>query len=159
MGLNQCNFSGRLTNDPTGGQTNNGRSYANFSIAVQRNYKNASGEYDADFIKCGSFNSTADYLTKYGHKGDTVNVSGELHNNNWTDQQGNNRHDLQLTVHEAEIVAHPKRNNLQPQQPQQPVNGGYQQQQPASNQYMASLENNMPPENKQGKTTFGDVAF
>lgn len=145
MSLNQCIFSGRLTDKPSGGSTNNGRSFARFSIAVRRNYKNANGEYDADFINCVAFSGTADYLMKYGNKGDKVNVSGELHNNNWTDQNGNDRRDQQLTAREIEIVAHPQKsqvsrrhyesqqqsyqNNQQPQgQQQSPQQSQYEQQ-------------------------------
>lgn len=112
MSLNLCVFSGRLTDKPSGGSTNNGRSFARFSIAVRRNYKNANGDYDADFINCVAFSGAADYLMKYGNKGDKVNVSGELHNNNWTDQNGNDRRDQQLTVRDIEIVAHPQKNQV-----------------------------------------------
>ena len=135
MSLNQCVFSGRLTDKPSGGSTNNGRSFARFSIAVRRNYKNSNGDYDTDFINCVSFSGAADYLMKYGDKGDKVNVSGELHNNNWTDQNGNDRRDQQLTARDIEIVAHPQKsqvsrrhyesqqqsyqNNQQPAQPPQ----------------------------------------
>ncbi|MCI1925637.1 MAG: single-stranded DNA-binding protein [[Lactobacillus] timonensis] len=112
MSLNLCTFSGRLTDKPSGGSTNNGRSFARFSIAVRRNYKNSNGDYDADFINCVAFSGAADYLMKYGNKGDKVNVSGELHNNNWTDQNGNDRRDQQLTVRDIEIVAHPQRNQV-----------------------------------------------
>lgn len=112
MSLNLCVFSGRLTDKPSGGQTNNGRSFSRFSIAVRRNYKNSNGDYDADFINCVAFSGAADYLMKYGNKGDKVNVSGELHNNNWTDQNGNDRRDQQLTVRDIEIVAHPQKNQV-----------------------------------------------
>lgn len=147
MSLNLCVFSGRLTDKPSGGSTNNGRSFARFSIAVRRNYKNANGDYDADFINCVAFSGAADYLMKYGNKGDKANVSGELHNNNWTDQNGNDRRDQQLTARDIEIVAHPQKsqvsrrhyegqqqsyqNSQQPSQPQgqqQPQQPQYEQQ-------------------------------
>ena len=143
MSLNQCVFSGRLTDKPSGGSTNNGRSFARFSIAVRRNYKNSNGDYDTDFINCVAFSGAADYLMKYGDKGDKVNVSGELHNNNWTDQNGNDRRDQQLTARDIEIVAHPQKNQVSRrhyenqqqsyqnnQQPAQPPQG----QQPAPQQ-------------------------
>ena len=111
MSLNHSDFSGRLTDDPSGGNLKDGSSFARFSIAVRRNYKNKNGEYDADFFNCVTFRS-ADYLMKYGHKGDRVNVGGEMHNNDWTDQNGNKHYGVQLTVDDLEIVAHPQKNQV-----------------------------------------------
>lgn len=111
MSLNHSDFSGRLTDDPSGGNLKDGSSFARFSIAVRRNYKNKNGEYGAGFFNCVTFRS-ADYLMKYGHKGDRVNVGGEMHNNDWTDQNGNKHYGVQLTVDDLEIVAHPQKNQV-----------------------------------------------
>lgn len=154
MSLNLCAFSGRLTDKPSGGETNNGRSFARFSIAVRRNYKNGNGDYDADFINCVAFSGAADYMMKYGNKGDKVNVSGELHNNNWTDQNGNDRRDQQLTVRDIEIVAHPQKNQVSrrhyesQQQSYQQGSQGYPQQQPqqAPQQVQQPQASNTPTE-------------
>lgn len=140
MSLNLCVFSGRLTDKPSGGSTNNGRSFARFSIAVRRNYKNANGDYDADFINCVAFSGAADYLMKYGNKGDKVNVSGELHNNNWTDQNGNDRRDQQLTVRDIEIVAHPQKSQVSRRHyeaQQQSYQNNQQSSQPPQGQHQA----------------------
>ena len=143
MSQNICAFVGRLTDKPAGGQTNNQRPYARFSVAVQRNFKNQNGKYDADFINCTVFGHSADYLMQYGGQGDTVSVSGELRQNHWTDQQGNNRSDLQVVANQVSIIAHPQRNqesrrHYESQQQsyqnnQQPPQG--QQQTPQQSQY------------------------
>lgn len=135
MSQNICAFVGRLTDKPAGGQTNNQRPYARFSVAVQRNFKNQNGDYDADFINCTTFGHSADYLMQYGGQGDTVSVSGELRQNHWTDQQGNNRSDLQVVANQVSIIAHPQRNQESrrryesQQQSYQQGNQGYPQQQ------------------------------
>ena len=105
--LNQCNFVGRLTDLPSGGQTQGGTSYARFDIAVQRNFKNHDGDYDADFIRCACFGKTADYLMKYAGKGDTVSASGQLQNNNYTDNNGQKHYSMQLSAREVQIISHP----------------------------------------------------
>ena len=147
MSLNHSDFSGRLTDDPSGGNLKDGSSFARFSIAVRRNYKNKNGEYDADFFNCVTFRS-ADYLMKYGHKGDRVNVGGEMHNNDWTDKNGNKHYGVQLTVDDLEIVAHPQKNQVSRrhyeaqqqsyqnnQQPPQPQGQQQPQQAPQQPQY------------------------
>lgn len=75
--LNQAILVGRLTKDveviETDGKT---RSY--ITLAVQRPYKNADGEYDTDFIDCVLWNSVAENTAEYCHKGDIVGVKGRI---------------------------------------------------------------------------------
>ena len=75
---NSVCLTGRLSKDVELKTFENGGRVANFSLAVQRNYKNKQGEYDCDFIECRAKNSTADILFKYFKKGDFCPVSGEL---------------------------------------------------------------------------------
>lgn len=49
-----------------------------FSLAVGRNFKNKEGGTDADFINCVAWRQSAEYLSRYAHKGDMVAVSGRL---------------------------------------------------------------------------------
>lgn len=76
---NSVCLTGRLSKDVELKTFDNGDRAANFSLAVQRNYKNKQGEYDCDFINCSAKNTTADILFKYFKKGDFCPVSGELH--------------------------------------------------------------------------------
>lgn len=76
---NSVCLTGRLSKDVELKTFDNGDRAANFSLAVQRNYKNKQGEYDCDFINCSAKNTTADILLKYFKKGDFCPVSGELH--------------------------------------------------------------------------------
>lgn len=135
MSLNVDAKIGRLTDKPAEGRRNNDQSSAKFSLAVQRNYKNKDGDYDVDFIPCWAYGHSADYLLKYGGKGDTVSVLGELRQNRWTDEQGNKHSYLYVKANEVSIVAHPQKsqvsrrhyesqqqsyqNNQQPEQPPQ----------------------------------------
>ena len=78
MNVNNVVLVGRLTKDVDVQQTNNGGSMATFTIAVNRNFKNANGEYDADFINCIAFGHSANYLAKYTSKGQVIAVTGSL---------------------------------------------------------------------------------
>lgn len=76
--INNVVLTGRLTKDVELKYYNSGKSVCYFTIAVNRNYKNANGEYDADFINCKAYRNTAEYLSKYGNKGDLVGVVGSI---------------------------------------------------------------------------------
>uniref|UniRef100_F1LGM2 Single-stranded DNA-binding protein n=1 Tax=Ascaris suum TaxID=6253 RepID=F1LGM2_ASCSU len=76
--INNVVLTGRLTNDPELNYYNGEKSVCYFTIAVNRNYKNANGEYEADFIKCKAYRNSAEYLAKYVNKGDLVGVVGSI---------------------------------------------------------------------------------
>lgn len=96
--LNHIAIMGRLTRDPELRQTGSGKSVANFSVAVDRDFKNESGEKETDFIDCVAWRHTADFVCKYMKKGSMVVVSGRLQIRPWEDESGNKRRS-------AEIVA------------------------------------------------------
>ena len=76
--LNKTILIGRLTWDPELKETQSGTSVCNFSIAVNRRYKNAEGGYDADFINCVAWRQTGEFVSKYFTKGSMVAVVGSL---------------------------------------------------------------------------------
>ena len=76
--INNVVLTGRLTKDVELKYYNGEKSVCYFTIAVNRNYKNANGEYDADFTNCKASRNTAEYLAKYCNKGDLVGVVGSI---------------------------------------------------------------------------------
>lgn len=84
-------LTGRLTSDIEVKTFDSGDRSTSFSLAVQRNFKNKNGEYDADFIPRKAWNGTADILQKYFKKGSMVPVTGELRQDKYVDKDGNNR--------------------------------------------------------------------
>lgn len=75
--MNNVILIGRLTNDLEIKEVGDSK-VINFTLAVQRTYKNADGEYEADFISCVAWNGIADNMKEYLHKGDLVAVKGSL---------------------------------------------------------------------------------
>ena len=73
---NTCVLVGRLTRDLElkGEEVK----VARFTLAVNRNFKNKDGEYEADFIPCVCFGSTAERLVEYCKKGDMIGVKGSI---------------------------------------------------------------------------------
>ena len=67
--MNNVQLIGRLTRDIDLRKTPQGDSVGRFTLAVDRNYKNKQGEYDADFINCTIWRGAADILARYAQKG------------------------------------------------------------------------------------------
>ena len=63
--MNKVQLVGRLTRDPELRTTANGVSVCSFTVAVNRRFRNAQGEYEADFINCVAWRQSAELLAKY----------------------------------------------------------------------------------------------
>ena len=96
--LNKIFIMGRLTRDPELRRTQNGTAVTSFTLAVDRDFKNADGTKDTDFIDVVAWRNTAEFVSKYFSKGRMAVVSGRLQIRNWEDKDGNKRKT-------AEIVA------------------------------------------------------
>lgn len=67
--MNRVILVGRITKDPELKQTNSNIPYVQFTLAVNRSYKNANGERQADFISCVAWRQTAELIAKHVSKG------------------------------------------------------------------------------------------
>lgn len=76
--INNVVLTGRLTKDVDLKHSQSGVAIGNFTLAVARNYKNASGNYDADFINCVAFKKLAETVANYAHKGSLIGVTGNI---------------------------------------------------------------------------------
>lgn len=86
--INNVVLVGRLTSDPSLRFTNNGSAVASFNLAVNRNFTNASGEREADFINCVIWRKPAEALAEYARKGTLLGVTGRIQTRNYENQQG-----------------------------------------------------------------------
>ncbi len=86
--MNKAILIGRLTRDPELRTTPTGRNVCQFSIAVNRNFTNANGEREADFINCVVWDKQAENLAKYQHKGNQIAVEGRIQTRNYDDKDG-----------------------------------------------------------------------
>lgn len=103
--MNVASLVGRLVRDP---QAIGTKGAVGFTIACRRDYKNAQGEYDADFINCRVFARQGEYALANLHKGDLVSVLGSISTGSWTDAQGVKRYSTDIMVRSL--------NNLSPRQ-------------------------------------------
>ena len=86
--VNKIILMGRLVRDPELRQTQSGISVCRFTVAVDR-YAKQGEEKQADFLDVTAWRQTADFVSRYFSKGRMIYVEGSIHNDNYTDQNGN----------------------------------------------------------------------
>lgn len=94
--LNKIFIMGRLTRDPELRRTQNGTAVTSFTMAVDRDFKNADGTKDTDFIDVVAWRNTAKFVSKYFGKGRMAVVEGRLQLRDWTDKDGNKRRNAEV---------------------------------------------------------------
>ena len=134
--LNQVIEQGRITKDLKLQQTSKSE-LLHFTIAVQRNFKNSQGDYEADFSRCVAFNKTAQFITNHFHKGDQILLSGEWRTGSYQGDDGNTIYTNDLNINQVNFCGG---SNKQSKQPSKPSNN--------SSIDLESLEQNEPPVNK-----------
>lgn len=89
--LNHIVIMGRLTRDPELRCTSIGTSVASFTLAVDRDFKNSSGDRETDFVDVVAWRNTAEFVSRNFGKGRMAVVSGRLQIRTWTDKDGSKR--------------------------------------------------------------------
>ena len=101
--MNKVQLVGRLTRDPELRTTGNGVSVCSFTVAVNRRFRNAQGEYEADFINCVAWRQSAELLAKYFSKGRMVGVVGSIQTRNY-EKDGQRVYVTEVSVEEIHFV-------------------------------------------------------
>lgn len=89
--MNKVILSGNLCQEIELKQTTNGKSVLTNCIAIQREFKNEKGEYDTDFINLVIWGAPAEYLGRYAHKGDRVELVGRWQVRKYPENDGTTR--------------------------------------------------------------------
>lgn len=168
--MNRVSLTGRITRDPEIRYSSNGASYLMFTIAVDRQQRDANGQRMADFINCAAFGQIADFMSRYVKKGFMLAVSGRLQSRSYQGKDGQ-------TVYVTEVVCE-NVENLTPRDPNsQPNNMNevrpqYQNQQQSFNNpsygnqngynnpgYQSTNQNNSQPESFDVPVDENDLPF
>ncbi len=96
--INSTVLVGRLTKDPELKYTGNNIAVASFSLAVNRNFKDANGERETDFINCVIWRQQAENLANWAKKGALIGITGRIQTRSYENQQGQR-------VYVTEVVA------------------------------------------------------
>jgi single-strand DNA-binding protein len=96
--INQVVLVGRLTKDPELRYTADGAAVANITLAVTRNFRNAEGGIDTDFVQCTLWRRVAENTANYCRKGSIIGVMGRIQTRNYEKKDGQR-------VYVTEVVA------------------------------------------------------
>ena len=120
--INNVVLVGRLTRDPELRYTPSNVAVATFSLAVNRNFKNQAGDYEADFISCIMWRQKAENFANWLLKGALVGITGRIQTRSYDNQQGQRVYVTEVVAESFQILE--KKDN-------------------SANQ--ASMENQIPP--------------
>ena len=96
--MNKAILVGRLTKDPEMRTTSSGIAVTSFTVAVNRNYSDQSGERQTDFINCVAWRQQAEFIGRYFRKGRMIAVEGELRTRTYDDKNGTKHYTTDVYV-------------------------------------------------------------
>lgn len=99
-------LTGRLTRDPELKYTANGTAMCRFSLAINRRYKDKTGEYkdDTTFVNCVIWRDAGERVGKTVKKGSPVHVEGRLRSYDYQDKEGNKRSGIEVEARRVQIL-------------------------------------------------------
>lgn len=112
--MNKVNLTGRITKDPEIRYTSNGMATLTFTIAVDRNVRDAQGNRQADFISCVAWGQQADFMFRYVKKGNMLAVCGRIQTRNYQGQDNQIHYVTEVVVESVENLT-PRDPNAAPQ--------------------------------------------
>ena len=102
--MNKIVLTGRLTANPELRYTTSNTAVTSFTLAVDRSFKNESGNKEADFINIVAWNKKAELIHQYLKKGDLIGISGRLQVRKYQNERGENRYVTEVVADEVEFL-------------------------------------------------------
>ena len=103
--MNKVYLIGNLTRDPEMRSTSTGIPVCNFSIAVNRRFKNAqTGQQETDFFNIVAWRQLAELCGRYLAKGRKVAVFGSIQTRTYEAQDGSKRSAFDIVADEVEFL-------------------------------------------------------
>lgn len=146
--INNLTLVGRLTKDPDLKYTGNGTAVATFTLAVNRNFTNQSGEREADFINCVIWRKPAETLANYAKKGVLIGVTGRIQTRSYDNQQGQKVYVTEVIADNFQLLESKKADSSQNTQ-----GGG------VSNSQTNNYSRNQPNRNNDDSDPFGNSSI
>ena len=103
--INQVILMGNLTRDPELRQIPSGQSVVSFSLALNRSYKDSSGEWQeaTDYIDIVAWAGLAERVAQYLTKGRRCLVVGRMQSRSW-EQDGNKRSKVEVLANDVTFL-------------------------------------------------------
>ena len=105
-GFSKVIIMGNITRDPELRSTASGTQVCSFSVAVNRNYRDSSGEQkdQVSFFDCSAWGKSGEIIAQYAKKGSGILVSGRLDQRSWEDKEGQKRSRVEIVVEDFNFV-------------------------------------------------------
>ena len=106
--FNQAILMGNLTRDPELRTTPNGQNVCSFSLALNRSYKGADGNWQeaTDYVDIVAWGPLGERVAQYLTKGRAALVSGRLKSRSW-EQEGQKRSKLEVIAQDVTFLGGP----------------------------------------------------
>lgn len=148
--MNNAQLIGRLTKDPEIKYTQGGKAVTNFTLAVNRPFKNQNGEYEADFILVQAWGKTAENTANFLRKGSQAAVEGRIQTRNYEGQDGKRVYVTEVVADSVHFLDPKSNGQGQGQQNQGYNQQGYNQQGYSQNQQQQGYNQNQQGYNQNG---------
>lgn len=102
MGVNQCNFVGRLGKDPEMRYTQEGTPVCSFSIAVDDGYGD---KKRTEWFNIVAWKKLAEICTDHLRKGSLCYVSGKMQTQTWEDKDGAKQSKKEVIINQMEMLS------------------------------------------------------
>lgn len=109
--INSVVLMGRLTYEPEIKVTPSGVSVIRFQMAVDRNHQSQGQEKQTDFIDVVAWRQTAEFVSRYFHKGSMIAIVGTIQTNNFTDRDGNKRKSVEVVANQVSFCGSKSESN------------------------------------------------
>lgn len=109
--INNVVLTGRITRNLELKQTSNNNSSLNITLAVERNFKDQSGQKQTDFISCKAFGKRAETIAQYCQKGDLIGITGSIQTGSYQKQDGSTVYTTDVMVDGLSFFPRQKQDN------------------------------------------------
>ncbi|MCT0005066.1 single-stranded DNA-binding protein [Weissella confusa] len=123
--MNHVSLIGRLTKEPEIKYTTSGAAVASGTIAVNRDFTNANGERESDFISFVIWRKAAENFVNMTAKGSQVGLEGSWQTRSYENQQGQRVYVSELVVSNFTLVETKEQTEQRKGQSAQQSNSGF----------------------------------
>lgn len=102
--INNVTLTGRLTKDINLKYTQSGKAIGSFTLAVNRNYKDANGNKQVDFIRCLAWGKVGELLDQYCGKGSLIGIVGQIQTRSYENDQNQKVYLTEVNVREITFL-------------------------------------------------------
>lgn len=111
--INNVTLQGKLGKDIDLKYTQSGKAVGTTSIAVERDFKNANGEKETDWVNIVFWGKTAETVANYFRKGDEILVVGRIQTRSYEDNSGGRKYVTEVVADKFSFTTGRKSQNTQ----------------------------------------------